>query len=205
MHEPQGSCSHCSPETVSASKLFFCASPSSRLWTVCLCRFPTFQFGRCAALQSVALPGGNHVKSECRLCPQSPATERAASPVIPRRSLRSFLVSFVRFYKAQAKDTCILMLHKKCSSVIKQIHTSEIDGMKLKGTDPKTWSLKVNLSSLNIYSQVYLTSVLRLDLMWYFRLIVPFCPLLGILASWAWQQIIGFVTKWKIRVSRDII
>lgn len=59
------------PEAVSASKcrLFFCASPSSRLWTVCLCRFPTFQFGRCAALQSVALPGGNHVKSDCRLCP----------------------------------------------------------------------------------------------------------------------------------------
>ena len=135
----------------------------------------------------------------------SPATERAASPVIPHRSLRSLLVSFVRFYKAQAKGTCILMLDKKCSSVIKQIHTSEIDGMKLKGTDPKTWSLKVNLSSLNIYSQVYLTSVLRLDLMWYFRLIVPFCTLLGILASWAWQQIIGFATKWKIRVSGDII
>ena len=125
----------------------------------------------------------------------SPATERATSPVIPRRSLRSLLVSFVRFYKAQAKDTCISMLDKKCSSVIKQIRTSEIDGMKLKGTYPKTWSLKVNLSLLNIYSQVYLTSVLGLDLMWYFRLIVPFCTLLGILASWAWQQIIGFATK----------
>ena len=77
--------------------------------------------------------------------------------------------------------------------------------MKLKGTDPKTWSLKVNLSSLNIYSQVYLTSVLGLDLMWYFRLIVPFCTLPGILASWAWQQIIGLATKWKIRVNGDII
>lgn len=69
--EPQVSCSPCSPETVSASKcrLFFFTSPSSHLWAVCLCRFLTFQFGRSAALQSMALLGGKHVKSECRLCP----------------------------------------------------------------------------------------------------------------------------------------
>ena len=88
-----------------------------------------------------------------------------------------------------------------CSIVMNFVETKKTYNTKI----TKTWSLKVNLSSLNIYSPVYLTSVLGLDLMWYFRLIVPFCTLLGILASWAWQQIIGFVTKWKIRESGDII